>query len=93
MDGHAEDTGRTERAREMVVIHTANGEIEAQTLRSVLDAAGIPVQLRIESANKVIPVTVDGLGAVKILVPADREEEARLVLETPAESIEDDDQQ
>lgn len=90
MHGHPEDAGRREDAQEMVVVHTANGEMEAQTLRSVLDAAGIPVELRIESANKVIPVTVDGLGAVKILVPADREDEARLVLETPAESLEDD---
>jgi ribosomal protein L12E/L44/L45/RPP1/RPP2 len=69
----------------MTVVHTANGEMEAQALKSVLEAAGIPVELDIESAAKLFVVTVNGLGAVKIRVPADRAEEARAVLSTPAE--------
>jgi ribosomal protein L12E/L44/L45/RPP1/RPP2 len=72
---------------EMQVVHTANGEMEAQALKSVLEAAGIPAELDIEAAAKLFVVTVDGLGAVKIKVPADRVEEARAVLATPAEPI------
>lgn len=75
---------------EMVVVHTANGEMEAQALKSVLEAAGIPAELDMESATKLFVVTVDGLGAVKIKVPADRAEEARAVLATPAEPIGDE---
>jgi len=75
---------------EMVVVHTANGEMEAQALKSVLEAAGIPTVLDIEAASKLFVVTVDGLGAVKIKVPADRAEEARTVLSTPAEPIGDE---
>jgi ribosomal protein L12E/L44/L45/RPP1/RPP2 len=81
--GHGRDT-------EMTVVHTANGEMEALALKSVLEAAGIPVELDMESATKLFVVTVDGLGAVRIRVPADRAEEARAVLATPAEPIGDE---
>ena len=75
---------------EMTVVYTANGEMEALALRSVLEAAGIPAELDIEAAAKLFVVTVDGLGAVKIKVPADRVEEAKAVLATPAEPIGDE---
>lgn len=75
---------------EMTVVYTANGEMEALALKSVLEAAGIPAELDIEAAAKLFVVTVDGLGAVKIKVPADRVEEAKAVLATPAEPIGDE---
>lgn len=66
------------------VVFIANGEAEAHGIRTALEAARIPVQMRIASATKLFPVTVDGLGAVRILVPSGRLEEARTVIETPA---------
>ncbi len=75
---------------EMTVVYTANGEMEALALKSVLEAAGIAAELDIEAAAKLFVVTVDGLGAVKIKVPADRVEEAKAVLATPAEPIGDE---
>ena len=42
------------------------------------------MRLKVQTATKLFPVTVDGLGAVKILVPRDRLEEAREIIETPA---------
>ena len=75
---------------DLEVVHTASGEMEAEGLRSALEAAGIPVVLRFEAAARYYPVTVDGLGAVRIMVPADRLEEARMILDTPAETIEED---
>jgi hypothetical protein len=66
------------------VVYTASGEMEAQTIRSVLEAAGIPAHLKMEAAQRLFAVTVDGLGAVKVMVPADRMEEARSVIENPA---------
>jgi hypothetical protein len=71
------------------VVHTASGVMEAESIRSMLEAAGIPVELRMEAATRLYAVTVDGLGAVRIAVPADRLEEARVLIETPAEPLED----
>ena len=71
------------------VVFTANGEMEAHAIRSVLEAAGIPAELKMEAAQRLFAVTVDGLGAVKVMVPADRLEEARYVVENPAAPLED----
>ena len=74
----------------LVVAYTANGEAEANGIKSALEAAGIPAELKIGAVTKLFPVTVDGLGAVKVMVPADRLEEARAILETPAEPVGDE---
>ena len=74
----------------LTVVYTASGEMEAQGIRSMLEAAGIPVELRIEAATRLYAVTVDGLGAVRIAVPADRADEARMLIETPAEPVDED---
>jgi len=73
------------------VVYTANGEMEAQAIRSALEAAGIPAELKMEAAQKLFAVTVDGLGAVRIMVPSDRIEEARSIIENPASVVEDPD--
>jgi hypothetical protein len=75
---------------DMVVVCTTNGEIEAQTIRSALEAAGIPAELRMEAAGTLFAVTVNGLGAVRVVVPSDRLEEARAILENPASPLEGD---
>jgi hypothetical protein len=48
--------------------------------KSKLEAAEIPVLLRYESVGPVLGITVDGLGRVEVMVPADLEDEARDVL-------------
>ncbi len=73
------------------VVYTANGEVEANGIRTALEAAGIPCEIQVEAAARLFPVTVDGLGAVRIRVPADRLEEAREILSTPAEPAASDD--
>lgn len=87
-DGGArhEDPNAAERYE---VAYTASGEMEAQGIKSMLEAAGIPVELGMEAATKLYVVTVNGLGAVKVLVPAGRLEEARMLIETPAEPLEE----
>jgi hypothetical protein len=87
-----QETSPGERNSELEVVFTANGEMEAQTIKSALVAAGIPAEIKMEAAQQLFAVTVDGLGAVKVLVPADRLEEARAVVENPAAPIEDTDQ-
>ena len=61
-------------------IFTANGEIQAQQVRTFLDAAGIPSQLRGESLRNTHGLTLDGLGMVEILVSEGDEARARALL-------------
>jgi hypothetical protein len=60
----------------------------ANIYKSKLEAMGIPVLLEYESAGPVLGITVDGLGAVRILVPAQFADEARQAL-TDSDSLED----
>jgi hypothetical protein len=55
-------------------------------IRAKLEAAGIPCLLRYESAGPVFGLTVDGLGAVRVLVPRHLAEEARALIEEVPES-------
>ena len=84
---HEPDSPEQDAALE--VVYTANGEMEAQAIRSALEAAGIPAKLKMEAAQKLFAVTVDGLGAVKVMVPSDRLEEARSIVENPAATLEE----
>jgi hypothetical protein len=52
----------------------------AQIFKSKLEAAGIPVLLKYESAGLVFGITVDGLGEVKIMVPEPYAQEAKRLL-------------
>ena len=63
-----------------VVVATVQGQFAEAQLRSFLEAQGIPTAVRGESLRATHGLTVDGLGAVQILVPREREEEARALL-------------
>lgn len=73
------------------VVKTAQGEMEALTFKSALEAAGIPAFLKLDTAAKLYGITVDGVGAVEILVPTDRLEEAEAILGTTAQPLDDED--
>ena len=64
----------------LVRVRTCQGLDLAQIYKSKLEAAEIPVLLRYESAGLVFGITVDGLGAVDIMVPEDYADEAKEVL-------------
>ncbi len=64
----------------LTVIRTIQGIDLAQIYKSKLEAAEIPVLLKYESAGPVFGITVDGLGAVRILVPEAYADEARELL-------------
>jgi hypothetical protein len=49
--------------------------------QSKLEAMGIPVLLKYESAGPVFGITVDGLGRVEVMVPKEFAGEARSILE------------
>ena len=66
---------------DFVAICTVQGEFQANVIKSHLESEGIPVLLKYESAGRVFGLTVNGLGAVKILVPQELAEEAKHVIE------------
>jgi hypothetical protein len=54
---------------ELVEVWETQGIDLANIYKSKLEAAGIPVLLRYESASLVFGLTVDGIGRVHLLVP------------------------
>lgn len=68
-------------ADEFEVIATAAGGIEAEILRGMLEAAGVKVWLRRESAGSAFGLNVGPLGQVDLAVSADQYELALEVLE------------
>lgn len=80
-------TRKRSRFPDLTTIRTVPGLMKAQVFKTKLESAGIPVLLDYESAGQIYGITVDGLGQVRIMVPQDRAEEARGLLqeEEPAD--------
>ncbi len=85
-----------------VLVYTANGMLDAEMIRSFLETASIPSILSHESAGTVFGLTLGPLGEVQVMVPADKFEEAKNILDameqgkynqtdsSEAETLEDD---
>ncbi len=59
-----------------------NGRLEADLLKSYLEAEGIEVELFQEAVgHHIYPVTVNGLGRVQIFIPKGQADEAKEILE------------
>jgi hypothetical protein len=67
--------------RELVCVRRCQGLLLAELYRSKLTASGIPALLQYESAGPVFGLTVDGLGEVALMVPAEMAAEAYELLE------------
>lgn len=66
-----------------VEVAHAPGLTFAHIIKGRLEAEGIPVRLEYEVVGQIVGLTVDGLGEVRILVPEEYEEEAKLLLREP----------
>jgi hypothetical protein len=64
----------------LTCVRTCQGLDVAQIYRSKLEAMEIPVLLQYESAGVIYGITVDGLGAVRVMVPAQYADEAMALL-------------
>lgn len=62
-------------------VYIASGEIQAQQVRAFLETAGISTIERGEALRNTHGLTLDGLGAVEILVSGRDAERARSLLE------------
>jgi hypothetical protein len=67
--------------RDLEVVYIAQGELEANVIKSHLESEGVPVLLEYESVGRVIGLTVDGLGMIKVLVPRELAEMAKRIIE------------
>ena len=61
-------------------VFVANGQIQAEQVRTFLQAAGFSTVLRGESLTKTHGLTLDGLGRVEVLVAGVDEQQARALL-------------
>lgn len=62
---------------EYVEVYSANGQLDADMIRLMLEAAGLHVLTRGESAGAVYGLTVGPLGEVNVLVPESEAQTAR----------------
>ena len=73
------------------------GRLEADVVKSYLEAAGVPVELFQEAIGKLIPTNLDEFGRVQLFVPMEELEEARKLYEdyqnsTPTDFAETEDE-
>lgn len=59
---------------ELIVV---DGLMEAEIIRAKLENFSIPCMLKFESVGRLLAISMNGLGKVRIMVPAERLEEAR----------------
>jgi hypothetical protein len=62
------------------VVYLANGKLEAESVKILLESFGIPAFINQESAGSTYGLTVGLLGEVEVLVPLSRIEEAKKVI-------------
>lgn len=65
---------------EWKVVHVASGMTNANIIVGRLETEGIQTKLKYEAAGTIYAVTIDGLGEVKVMVPANYLEKARKIL-------------
>jgi hypothetical protein len=66
---------------EWVLIDTAQGQLQAEIIKGLLEAQGIMVWLNQEGAAHAYAVEIGTLGTVEILVPSSMVVEARQILD------------
>jgi hypothetical protein len=70
----------------LVEVCVTSGLLQAEIIKGKLEVNDIPVLLEYESLGPVMGLTVDGLGQVRVMVPEDKAEMARAVLEAIEEN-------
>jgi hypothetical protein len=62
------------------IVHSESGMAKANIVAGRLESEGIPTKLKYEAVGAIYAITVDGLGQIDILVPAEHVESAREIL-------------
>ena len=66
---------------ELVVIFRTHSDIEAQIVRGLLESHGVMSVVSSDVPHSIFPLSVDGLGEVRIAVHAEEAEEAQRIIE------------
>ena len=74
----------------LVTIYQAMGQPEAEIIKGRLEVEGIPAIFKYESLGSVYGLTVDGLGQVKVQVPAKYAEKSLEIISVEAYETEID---
>ncbi len=70
---------------EWVRVKRVQGMVEANIIKGLLEANGVPVRLKHETAAVLFGLTLNGLGEVEILVPENYRDYAKRIIETSQE--------
>jgi len=70
---------------EWVKIKEVQGIVKAQIIRGLLEANGIPVKLKHETAAVLFGITMNGIGKVEIAVPEEYKELAEELIKRAEE--------
>lgn len=81
MTSPSEDETRPFSPNKFVHVYTAYGQLSGEMIRLLLNSVNIPAILSQESAGLVYGLTVGSLGEVKVLVPEERVDEAKKILQ------------
>jgi ribonuclease-3 len=76
--------GREPAPGPLAVVFRTQSDIEASIVRGLLEAHGIYAALSSDLPHSVFPLTIDGLGEVRISVPAEQADEAREIIRQQA---------
>src|SRR5512147_1264351 len=64
----------------LAVVFRTHSDIEASIVRGLLEAHGIYAALSSDLTHAVFPLSIDGLGEVRVSVPAGQADEARSII-------------
>jgi hypothetical protein len=68
----------------LVKVYTAQGEMDAQVVRGLLEACGIRSILTGNAALSMQPFVMDGMGRIDIMVSQEQADEARDIIKATA---------
>ncbi len=76
-----EERREEEKEEDLVELISVQGEMNAQVIAVLLESEGVEAMMRSHQTFSALPFTVDGMGAVRIMVRKEDLEKAKKVLE------------
>ncbi len=70
----------------LVEVYSANGELEAQVIKGLLESHGITCLLQPHAVSSLQNILVPGMGGVRIMVAAEEAEKASELIKTEGDS-------
>ena len=70
----------------MIEVYSANGDLEAQVIKGLLESNGITCFLQSHAVSSLQNIIVPGMGGVRVLVPADKAEQATSLIKAEGNS-------